>query len=128
MEKPIGDFGGEYPEVGWGFDRDLGIVLGEFGGEGEEFDDAGFEVAIGEGAAVGFEEGGVCDHFSELSQFIFVGDCAGMGGEEDVYCPFGPEDGEVRDDLSEGGEEFLEEAFVELVEGFGGHGWSGDRL
>ena len=44
-----------------------------------------------------------------------------MGGEEDVDRAFGSQDGEVRDDLSEGGEEFLEEAFVELVEGFGGH-------
>ena len=114
--------------MGWGFDRDLGIVLREFGGEGEEFDEAGFEVSVREGATVGFEEGGVCDHFGEGSQFGFVGDCAGMGGEEDVDRAFGSQDGEVGDDLSEGGEEFLEEAFVELIEGFGGHGQSGDRL
>ena len=44
-----------------------------------------------------------------------------MGCEEDVDRAFRTENGEVWDDLSEGGEEFLEEAFVELVEGFGGH-------
>jgi hypothetical protein len=122
FEQPLGDFGSENPEVGWGFDRDLGIVLGEFGGKGEEFDGAGFEVAIGEGAAEGFEERGVGDHFGEGSQFCFVGDGSGVGREEDVDRAFGTQDGEVRDDLTEGGEEFLEEAFVELVEGFGGHG------
>ena len=42
-----------------------------------------------------------------------------MGCEEDVDRAFRTENGEVWDDLSE--EEFLEEALVELVEGFGGH-------
>lgn len=79
--------------MGWGFDRYLGIVLGEFGGKGEEFDGASFEVPVREGAAVGFEESGIRDHFGECSKFGFVGDGSGMGCEKDVDRAFGPKNG-----------------------------------
>ena len=52
---------------GGGFYGDLGIFLGKFGGEGEEFEEASFEVSVRECAAVGFKECGICDHFSQCS-------------------------------------------------------------
>ena len=50
-----------------------------------------------------------------------------MRRKEGVDRAFRTQDGKVGDDLTEGGEKFLKEPFVELVEGFGGHG-EADRL
>jgi hypothetical protein len=45
----------------------------------------------------------------------------GEGSVKDIDRPFFSEDGEVGDDLATGGEQFLKQTLVELVEGFGGH-------